>query len=138
MISPPQPGELFDADIPQEPLSPPPGEPPDADGPHEYLAPPPPRSQEEALESVCPCCFNFREVPSDFSVGISVDFNMQHKRFRDRSPWGFEVLRSKLYVRSQVRSFSLAADAQKMIAEGNKAVTERGAGCTSTFKAAQR
>jgi hypothetical protein len=118
-------------------ISPPPGEPPDADIPQEPLAPPPPRWQEEALENVCPCCFNFRELPSDFSVGISVDGNMQHKRFRDRSPWEFEVLRSKLFVRIQERSFSLAADAQKKIAEADKAVTERGGGCTSTFKATQ-
>jgi len=137
MISPP-PGEPPNADIPQEPLPPPQGEPPDADIPQERLARPPARWQEEGLENICPCWFNFRELPSDFSVGISVDGNMQHERFRDRSPWKFEVLRSKLFVRIQVRSFSLAADAQKNIAEADKAVMEKGGGGTNTFTAGQR
>jgi len=123
MISPP-PVEAPDADIPQEPLLSPPGEPPDADIPQEPLAPPPARWQEEALENVCLYCVNFREWPSNFSVGISVDANMQHKRFRDRSPWEFEVLRSKLFVRIQERSFSLAAEAQQKIAEADNLVTE--------------
>jgi len=69
MISPP-PGEAPHADIPPEPLPLPPGEPPDADIPQDPVAPPPPRWQEEALENVCPCCFNFQELPSVFSVGI--------------------------------------------------------------------
>jgi hypothetical protein len=46
-------------------------------------------------------------------------------------------LKSKLYVCIQERSFSLAADAQKNIAEADKTVMERSSGCTSTFKAAQ-
>jgi hypothetical protein len=46
-------------------------------------------------------------------------------------------LKSKQYVCIQERSFSLAADAQKNIAEADKTVMERGGGCTSTFKAAQ-
>jgi hypothetical protein len=112
--------EAFESDI--IPL--PPGEPPDADIPQEPLAPPPSRWLEEALENVCPCCFNFRELPRNFCVGISVDGNMQHKRFRDRSPWEFEVFRSILFVHILVRSFSLAADTQKKIAEADKAVTE--------------
>jgi len=62
---------------------------------------------------------------------------MQHKRFRDRSPSEFDVLRLKLFVRIQVRSFSLAADAQKKIAEADTAVMERGGGCTNTFLAEQ-
>jgi len=61
---------------------------------------------------------------------------MQHKQFRDRSPWELEVLRSKLFVRIQVRSFLLATDAQK-ITEANNAVTERGGGCMITFNAFQ-
>jgi hypothetical protein len=62
---------------------------------------------------------------------------MQQKRFQDRSPWEFEVLRSTLSVRIQKRIFSLAADTQKKIAEVEKAVMGRGGGCTSTFKAVQ-
>ena len=62
---------------------------------------------------------------------------MQHKRFRDRSPWEFEVLQSKLCVRVDERQFELAADAKKRIEASEKEVTERGGGCTSTFRAAQ-
>ena len=48
-------------------------------------------------------------------MGISVDGNMQHKRFKDRSPWEFEELQWKLFVRVQERQFQLATDAKKRI-----------------------
>jgi len=51
------------------------------------------------LENVWPYWLNFQEVQSDFSAAISVDGNMEHKQFQDRSRWEFEVMRSKLFVR---------------------------------------
>jgi hypothetical protein len=74
------------------------GEPSDIDIAQEPLAPPPPSWQVDVLEKICLCFFNLWELHSDFSVGISGDGNMQHKRFRDRSPWEFQVFRSKLFV----------------------------------------
>ena len=62
---------------------------------------------------------------------------MQHKRFRDRGPWEFEVLPSKLFVRVDERQFQLAPAAKKRIEAAERAVAERGGGCTSTFRAAQ-
>ena len=62
---------------------------------------------------------------------------MHHKRFRDRSPWEFEVLQSKLFVRVNERQFELAAGTKKRIVAAEKEAAERGGGCTSTFRAAQ-
>lgn len=64
--------------------------------------------QEQALENICPACFDFSKVEGDQSVCLSVDGNMQHSRYRDTHKMTFEVLPAKIFVTPSRRDFSLS------------------------------
>jgi hypothetical protein len=52
----------------------------------------------ENLKNLCPACFDVREEDEDKSIAYSLDGNLQHTRFKDKSAYEFKVLVPKLFV----------------------------------------
>ena len=67
--------------------------------------------QLESLRNLCPACFDIEPDEEDTRL-ITLDGNMQHTRFKDRSAWEFEELSPKLFVDYGRRQFDLA-DAER-------------------------
>ncbi|KAF8542794.1 hypothetical protein BDD12DRAFT_802556 [Trichophaea hybrida] len=65
--------------------------------------------QLERLANLCPACFDM-ESGEDHTAFITLDGNMQHTRFKDRSSFEFEVFSPKLFVDYGRRQFDLAAN----------------------------
>ncbi|KAF8536946.1 hypothetical protein BDD12DRAFT_807337 [Trichophaea hybrida] len=65
--------------------------------------------QLERLANLCPACFDM-ERGEDHTASITLDGNMQHTRFKDRSSFEFEVFSPKLFVDYGRRQFDLAAN----------------------------
>jgi hypothetical protein len=65
--------------------------------------------QPEKLRNLCPACFDIEEEDLDQSVGLSLDGNLQHIRFKDKTSVEYEVLTPKLFVAYQQKQFDLAA-----------------------------
>lgn len=84
--------------------------------------------KEESLVNICPCCFDFSRFPGDESVAISVDGNMQNRRFKDINPAEYEVLPAKMFVDLGRRNFRLAPGS----AGGGVSI---GSACGHIFKA---
>jgi hypothetical protein len=61
---------------------------------------------DEDLANCCPSCFDFSDVPADRSVGITIDGNFQHLRFKDRGGVNYEKLEPRKFVSYGVRDFS--------------------------------
>lgn len=68
--------------------------------------------QLERLQNLCPACFDIGPEEDNTAL-ITLDGNMQHTRFKDRSPWEFEELLPKLFVDYGRRQFDLARDAAR-------------------------
>jgi hypothetical protein len=65
--------------------------------------------QLERLHNLCPACFDIDSAGGeDKTVMVTLDGNMQHTRFRDRSAFEFETLNPKLFVDYGRRQFDLA------------------------------
>jgi len=65
--------------------------------------------QMERLRNICPACFDIEPGEDDTAL-VTLDGNMQHTRFKDRSSWEFEELRPKLFVDYGRRQFDLAGN----------------------------
>jgi hypothetical protein len=61
---------------------------------------------DDDLANCCPACFDFSYHPADHSVGITIDGNFQHLRFKDRGGINYEKLETRKFVSYGVRDFS--------------------------------
>jgi hypothetical protein len=104
--------------------------------------------QHQSLSNLCPACFSF-DTPqassafteeegngtgraasaTDKAILISLDGNMQHTRFRNRSNWEFEKLPLKLFVDYGRREFSRATQ------DVDQPAIDTDTPCGSQFKA---
>lgn len=82
---------------------------------------------------MCPACFNISPEDADKSIGISLDGNLQHTRFKDKVIWEFEQLNPKLFVDYQRRDYARAADAIAAAECANE--VDDGVPCGNLFKA---
>jgi hypothetical protein len=80
---------------------------------------------DEELANSCPACFDFSHHPADRSVGITIDGNFQHIRFKDRGGINHETLEPRKFVSYGIRDFS----SQDTIAVNDAA------GCDNRFHA---
>jgi hypothetical protein len=64
--------------------------------------------QEETLRNLCPACFDIEEHDQEQSVGLSLDGNLQHIRFKDKTACEYEVLTPKMFVAYDRTQFDLA------------------------------
>jgi hypothetical protein len=65
--------------------------------------------QPEALRNLCPACFDIEDQDEEQSVGLSLDGNLQHIRFKDKSSFEYEILTPKMFVAYDRRQFDLAS-----------------------------
>jgi hypothetical protein len=70
--------------------------------------------QPEALRNLCPACLDIEEQDEEQSVGLSLDGNLQHIRFKDKSSFEYEVLTPKMFVAYNQRQFNLASQGRNV------------------------
>ena len=66
--------------------------------------------QPESLQNLCPACFGFGVCGTDIdrSITVTLDGNLQHSRFKDRTIWRIDDFKPKLFVEYGRRDYSLA------------------------------
>jgi hypothetical protein len=82
--------------------------------------------EEENLQNMCAACFDHEKYPDDESAAITMDGNLQQKRYKDRSGVEFEELTPKTFVDYKRRDYELAGP----VVEDN-----RDDACDNQFKA---
>ncbi|KAI5819852.1 hypothetical protein BZA77DRAFT_341555 [Pyronema omphalodes] len=82
--------------------------------------------EDENVANSCPACFDFSHHPADRSVGITIDGNFQHIRFKDRGGTNHEYLEPRKFVSYGIRDFS---------SEYMPAANNNTAGCDNRFHA---
>ncbi|KAI5812604.1 hypothetical protein BZA77DRAFT_346979 [Pyronema omphalodes] len=82
--------------------------------------------EDENVANSCPACFDFSHHPADRSVGITIDGNFQHIRFKDRGGTNHEYLEPRKFVSYGIRDFS---------SEDTPAANNNTAGCDNRFHA---
>jgi hypothetical protein len=66
-----------------------------------------------SLRNLCPACYDIVANDGDRSIAFSLDGNVQHCWFKDRSPYEYKVLIPKLFVDYGRRLFSLAGNVER-------------------------
>jgi hypothetical protein len=61
---------------------------------------------QEDLSNCCPACFDFSDFAQDRSVGITINGNFQHLRFKDRGWINYEQFEPRKFVSCGVRDLS--------------------------------
>jgi hypothetical protein len=64
--------------------------------------------EEQNLQNMCAACFDHEKYPDDGSAAITMDGNLQQKRYKDRHGLEFEELTPKTFVDYKRRDYELA------------------------------